>query len=204
MRCGAPAQEPRLIALAALLLGHLATARLPTQGAGSAGGLQYVVRSVPAQFEQFDNEVLCALVSEASAPSGPLRLVVQDDPQIRVRHRSCSLGAIRRELADWVSALAPLQCTVAERRHMEARVTAALLARSDVQCAYFLAPLALPKAHPIVVVRHEVIEAVGRQQFLHALWQSEVCAGKAGADGLDRDVGALYDSLLRRGSAPRP
>jgi len=148
----------------------------------------FPTRMVPAEFEQFEREVLCAAAKPAVR--GPVRLVVDDSPEVIDSFRTCSLSEIRREIFGWVSVLA--DAPVHEHRRMEAMATADLLGRADVQCSYRMPPALLMQARPVVVVQLEVLEAVGRIRFLRALWESEVAVGAAGSD---REYGALFDEL---------
>lgn len=177
-----------MIELAAALLARSCVLNLPELGARS-----FAARAVPAQFAQFDREVLLAVAAPCGLGGQALR--VAEDPDICRRHGSLGLTSIRREMVGWIEALTEGRVAMADVRRIERRATAALLARSDVQCAYRLAPLVLARARPIVVVRLDVIDAVGRQRFLRALWETEMAGTGRGAD---QEMGALYDELCLR------
>lgn len=177
----------------------------------------FAVRGFDRDFDVFNEQVLCFAVSPASdvrtrpaRPAGSaalagagrrLGLVVEDSSAVMSRFGTSRLSELRRELACWVAVLAP--GSAAQCRRLEALATATLLSRSDVQCAYRLAPLAVHGARPVVVVQLTILESVGRERFLRALWASQTGgadarpAQDADQDGA-QDFAGLYDSLADR------
>jgi hypothetical protein len=199
-----------MIALAAALLAQTRTGILcGLQGSGDAtaspasAAWSFTARGLPASFEQFEAEVLCCAVTEQGSRTRPgrsdrpdrpglLRLAVDDSAEVVERFGTCRLSDIRRELTNWVAALAT--GSAADLKRIEAQATAGLLRHAHMQCAYRLAPLAVPNARPIVVVQVQVLRSVGRKRFLRALWESEIAVGAAS----EQEFGSLYDELVQK------
>jgi hypothetical protein len=180
-------------------------------------GRDFAVRGFDRDFDAFNRQVLCFAVTPAPdlptrpaglagstglpGPGRRLGLVVEDSSAVMSRFGTSRLSELRRELACWVAVLAP--GSAAQCRRLEALATASLLSRSDVQCAYRLAPIAVHGARPVVVVQLKILESVGRERFLRALWASQTGGAIAGAaqeavDASVQEAAGLYDGLADR------
>lgn len=145
-------------------------------------------RAVPDSFEEFAREALIVAAEPAEGESGPnCRLDVADDFATRDRFQTADRLAVRFELRRWVVGLHGLA-------YGEGRLVESLLQPGANECAYWLAPLDVPLARPVILVRLHVLEQHGTLAVLGAIWERERDA-QAG-EALDK--GSLFDQLIER------